>query len=459
MVPFTTTAIVRGVLHWAILAMMFGALASWIWVIHVRLSRRPLLPETPLVERRKPPWGIGTILLVLVAYVLVTRNALERYAHATRGGQPKAQAEAPVQVEKKAGEEPGPNGRHDEAESLPYGLSLTELMFVQAAINSILIVLLPAVVRLTSGARPRDLGLSLRHWTLQAATGIVAVLFLMPIVYTVQLLCIKYLDVPDPEQRRHPVERMIRETFSPGVAYLAFLTAVILAPLFEELLFRGIIQSWLVKAFDRFARWSRPSPTRWHAVPSPAGPEARDVPVATSDLADPYLVRSLVDDGGAETVYWEPDNEPPVVPEPQFAAGPDRVSLEEIVGAEKRGKPTARDAESPYRPRSPACTGAAIALTSLFFASLHAPQWPAPVPLFLLSVGLGLVYQRTGSLIAPICMHAIFNGFSTLTLFAMALEPPRDKPPARPVLGRVVPVEKEGVHVPNVGLERRHDKT
>ena len=77
--------------------------------------------------------------------------------------------------------------------------------------------------------------------------------------------------------------------------------------------------------------------------------------------------------------------------------------------------------ESPYQPRSPILTGLAIVLTSLFFAALHAPQWPAPIPLFLLSLGLGIVYLRTGSLLATICMHAIFNGISMLTLFYATL--------------------------------------
>ena len=66
----------------------------------------------------------------------------------------------------------------------------------------------------------------------------------------------------------------------------------------------------------------------------------------------------------------------------------------------------------------------------MVFAALHAPQWPAPIPLFVLALGLGIVYERTGSLLAPICMHAVFNGFSTLMLFHVALQGP-DHPEAR----------------------------
>jgi membrane protease YdiL (CAAX protease family) len=458
MVPFTVTDILRGMLHWLILAIMCGVLACWVWVIHTWLSRRTLWPETPLVERRPAPWGFWTILLVLATYAFVSHHALKRYALATRGKAAIVRAEAPARIEKGA-EEPGPNARHDEAESLPYGLSLTELMFVQAAINSLLIVVVPVMVRWTSGARPRDFGLSLRDGKWQAAIGAVAVLFLMPIVYAVQLVCVKYLDTPDPQQHRHPVERMIRENFSPGVAYLAFLSAVILAPLIEELLFRGIIQSWLVKVFDQLARRSRRSLVFRHPVHSMADPERPSGPGTGSDLADPYLVRSSSDEG-REIVYpAEADDERPMIAELEIASERHWGSLEDIPDPEKWRRPAAGGSKSPYRPLSLAGTGAAIALTSLIFAALHAPQWPAPIPLFLLSLGLGVVYQRTGGLIAPICMHAIFNAFSTLTLFAVALEPPKTKPPAQPVLERPAPMERGGVEVPDVGLKPRHDKT
>jgi hypothetical protein len=63
----------------------------------------------------------------------------------------------------------------------------------------------------------------------------------------------------------------------------------------------------------------------------------------------------------------------------------------------------------------------AVVLTSLFFGILHMPQWPAPISIFVLSLALGAVYQRTGSLIAAIFMHATFNGLSTLAAIGAIL--------------------------------------
>ena len=97
----TAREILLGVLNWAILAILFGALASWIWTIRRLWAHQPLLPEEPLVERRKTPWGVATVLLVLVVYVLVSRYGLEWYALASRGESPRNHAAAPVHIEKK----------------------------------------------------------------------------------------------------------------------------------------------------------------------------------------------------------------------------------------------------------------------------------------------------------------------------------------------------------------------
>lgn len=51
----------------------------------------------------------------------------------------------------------------------------------------------------------------------------------------------------------------------------------------------------------------------------------------------------------------------------------------------------------------------AIAITSLLFAAVHAngTHWPA---LFVLALGLGYSYEKSGSLLRSMFMHALFNG-------------------------------------------------
>ena len=71
-----------------ILTIFFGAIASWIWVIGRLLRGESLLPETPLLDRREPPWGLGTILLILVTYIFGMYAASAWYARREAGGTP-----------------------------------------------------------------------------------------------------------------------------------------------------------------------------------------------------------------------------------------------------------------------------------------------------------------------------------------------------------------------------------
>jgi membrane protease YdiL (CAAX protease family) len=491
--PHITTEILRAVVLGMILTILFGAIASWIWTIGRLLRGESLLPDTPLVERRKPPWGLGTILLILVAYIVVSHQAFVRFATADRAEPPGEAVEAPAPAatgkhgpvkaqaknEGEAAHEPERNPPHEpagqtpappngkEADSLPNGVSPLELMTIQGAVNGVFILLLPLLARLTSGARLRDLGLSLRDWQRQAAVGIVAVLFLMPIVYSVQMACVFLLQLPDQEREKfkHPLEKMLRDNFSPGVASLAFLSAVVLAPVFEELLFRGFIQSWLVKALEHLAdqlrsmqrRLRRPQVDELERSAGQSSASESNPPLAspsideespadflnTATWADPDLEPTPIDQD-SEIGYWETvdDASPPDNPGDRSLTEPPRTT------------------DLTYRPRSSYCTAIAISLTSVLFAVLHAAQWPAPIPLFLLALGLGVVYQRTGSLLAPIAMHAVFNAFSTLMLFMVALPGgERGKPADRPALERVVPLEKSEPVVPVVDPGPQRGKT
>jgi membrane protease YdiL (CAAX protease family) len=53
----------------------------------------------------------------------------------------------------------------------------------------------------------------------------------------------------------------------------------------------------------------------------------------------------------------------------------------------------------------------AIVATSGIFVFMHAPIVPAYAlpPLFILSLGLGWCYEKTGRLLAPMVLHGLFN--------------------------------------------------
>ena len=55
--------------------------------------------------------------------------------------------------------------------------------------------------------------------------------------------------------------------------------------------------------------------------------------------------------------------------------------------------------------------------TALLFGMVHSFAWPTPVALFVLGLGLGWLAVWTRSLIAPIIVHALFNAVSFVLLY------------------------------------------
>ena len=100
-----------------------------------------------------------------------------------------------------------------------------------------------------------------------------------------------------------------------------------------------------------------------------------------------------------------------------WSRGPGPMPID-AQAADLAGVPAPDEVPTPRAsPSSSPATLVPNLIASLLFAGIHWPQWPAPIPIFLLSLTLGLLYQRTGSLVAPFTLHALFNGISTLGLF------------------------------------------
>lgn len=64
----------------------------------------------------------------------------------------------------------------------------------------------------------------------------------------------------------------------------------------------------------------------------------------------------------------------------------------------------------------------ALLFTSAFFALIHL-NVPAILPLFVLAIGLTLAYEVTGSLLAPMLMHALFNASMLGMMFYISRHP------------------------------------
>ncbi|MGE5755539.1 MAG: lysostaphin resistance A-like protein [Planctomycetaceae bacterium] len=320
-------------LQFILLSILVAMALAWTWAIGRLINRQPLLPEA---KPRIVPWGTGSVLLVFFEWAVVNVVISMGYAVLTRA-RPAKQA-----------------------------LTLTDQVLLISLINLVLLITVPALLRLTlrSWSALRHLGIGREGLGRHLREGAVAFLLMTPIVYALQGAA-ALIWTP----RKHPLEQMVLSQPSLNVALLAFVSAVVLAPAAEELIFRGIIQSWLTGLFLR------------SSVKRPA-PEAGDY-----GLSDPFeLIREAIDP--EVKPEWTPPRTEPV---PHGGPRPRQTQVLPIV------------------------------LTSAFFALVHLPQWPAPIAIFLLSLGLGTVFQRTGSLVTSFTMHALFNGFSTLMLLYATL--------------------------------------
>jgi membrane protease YdiL (CAAX protease family) len=293
-----------------------GMCTAWLWALGRLWSRRGLLAQA---KPRAVPWGTGSVLAVIVVWGAMYVAVPVAYLGLTGA----------LSARRKP--------------------TFTEQIAVVSLVNGVLLVVVPLTLRRTARTLLAAFGLERAALGRTLVVGMVGFLLATPAVYLVNGLSILIW-----KEHKHPLEEMVVAGPTVGIACLAFVSAVVLAPAAEELVFRGILQSWLVQFFRRGDR-------------------------------------SLSSDAGEAPAV------PPMAPIEEPDPGPWHEPL------------------------------APVLLTSALFAVIHLPQWPAPIAIFFLSVGLGVVYQRTGSLVASFVMHALFNGFSTLILFqAILLGRPSD---------------------------------
>jgi membrane protease YdiL (CAAX protease family) len=334
--------------------------ASWVWALGRLRAGRPLLPKTPPAP---VPWGIGSILAVVVVWLLLNVG-FANLIHAF------------VQLGEKPPVQP-PNA--------PRGENVVETMLVVACVNVAMLWAVPRWLQLTSGARLADLGLSRPRPFDNVVVGVVACLLLLPLIYAVQLAALRVW--PMKKEHVHPVAQMLHDQPTAPVIALAVVSAVVLAPAAEELAFRGILLGWLLR--------------RWNSSKELIKPPREPLADLDLDLADgPARHEAEAGNQPEDLLTWSPTAPP--TRSTQHAA--------RSIAAEHAALSIRK-----FAPMMPNL------VTSVFFAALHWGQWPAPLAIFVLSLGLGVLYQRTGSLLAPIALHATFNGISTLFLLLSML--------------------------------------
>jgi hypothetical protein len=235
----------------------------------------------------------------------------------------------------------------------------------------------------SAGYRAAALGLSPRRAAGDAVAAYRTWLVVTPAVYAANfvVLLVYALGVgKQPEE--HPILELLCLHPPTPVVGLLVVQAVMVAPVCEELFFRGAVQPWLA---DR--PWGGAFALILAAVVGVLQrlvpePNFRDPAQVLSILAPGAFVLALVPlcralDGWPGLVRWLPVRDPVA-----------------------RGQ-----------------AARAIFGTAALFANVHAAVWPSPICLFVLALGLGWLAYRTQGIVAPIVMHMLFNLVAFVELY------------------------------------------
>ncbi|HWE04557.1 MAG TPA: type II CAAX endopeptidase family protein [Tepidisphaeraceae bacterium] len=199
------------------------------------------------------------------------------------------------------------------------------------------------------------LGFSLRRSLPGIAMGILAAIVILPPTYffseATELL---YQHIHYVHPLEHELLKVMKQPENPVIQWILVFGAAVVAPLWEEFLFRGHIQTLLKRGLVTLSSPRLPG-MEGFAGYAPMNVPINPNPIPFAEIVDPPPV-------------WQ--------------------------------------------------TWLAIVLTSVLFAMMH-PMWMRP-PIFILSLGLGYCYERTGNLWTNMTVHCLFNSVSTFVyLFVM----------------------------------------
>jgi membrane protease YdiL (CAAX protease family) len=218
------------------------------------------------------------------------------------------------------------------------------------------------------------IGLMLRHIPAAVQQGLVAAVIIVPLTFGSSIATEHFWSaIGYHHPSEHELLKALGDVDDPRIKLLVIVSAVVLAPAFEELLFRGFIQTALLGSIWRMFT-PRPS-----IVPPPA------------------------------SLPWMPVAPPPP-PTPQPPLQPQQLDA----GVVQYATP---QTESAFELRREAPRAwmrwTAVIITSLAFAAVHGELWLMP-PIFFLSLCMGYAYERAGKVWVTMLVHATFNLTSTI---------------------------------------------
>lgn len=200
-----------------------------------------------------------------------------------------------------------------------------------------------------AGATSQDLGIRNDQWLRDWRLGLIGFVVIVPPVYVLQaILNAVWM------KTKHPILTDLKTTDSAALWFWATTAAVLVAPIVEEFVFRGVIQGWLQRKMAKLP-------------PDCATPNGSHDDDAPQSLETASAASSLNADAA-------------------------KLASAKSIGATP------------------------IVLSAALFALVHWEHGPDPIPIFFLGLGLGYLYRQTHSIWPGVVVHMLMNGGSMLLL-------------------------------------------
>ena len=278
------------------------------------------------------------------------------------------------------------------------------LLLYLSAVFGILSLIVGGAYLILRYRTTNSFGLRLGQVRQQVGYGVVVFTMLFPITLLIQYLLSLLVEYD------HPVLSVLTENPSFVPIFGCWAAAVLQAPFVEEFLFRGVFQHWMERLSvskltdDRMLIGGSSLTT----TGAPADNTFDDSPgLPTAELMEPSGASQVSTDADLKNPYLSPhthtnslehQTNPYISPSIQSIVPQDDVHTVQPKFA--------------YWP---------ILVSSACFALIHWGQGLAPIPLFVLALGLGYLFRQTGSLIACITVHFLLNFYSMFVFTVMIL--------------------------------------
>ncbi|HYV35942.1 MAG TPA: CPBP family intramembrane glutamic endopeptidase [Gemmataceae bacterium] len=249
--------------------------------------------------------------------------------------------------------------------------------------------------------------------------------FWLWLVVTPPALAIFFIAVlltPEGYADEHFIGQLTEQQLAAWEWVLFFIVAVVLAPVLEEVVFRGILLPWQLQG-----GWEAQAIVAFCSivVATMSGFRSEDKPYHVGPV---IFVMIMLASAFAVLYFWFgrhielqalPATQAVEVPNAaeRLTAVPPPDASSTVSSAELHGLEAKLAALFGNTSTRPLHAALAVYTNGLLFAAFHSAAWPSPIPLLLVGVALAWVRYRTSSLVGAVTLHALFNAVSGLALF------------------------------------------